>query len=355
MTFVSKTGTSPAAAPGPTGTLRMTPGRWVALAVGVPVAIALIGWTGFTLVTTFARGSYAFSDAIPVHDGQVAVNVTAGNITLRQGPNGVASASPSGTVSASPTPASASGAWLTGIVQYGLIRPSMSEYNMGNTANIGVGCDAIAAGNCGVNANLDVPANTAVTLSSNGGDIDVSGFSSNMTLLAGGGNVTAGNLSGDLKLDTGGGDLSGTGLTGEISITAEGGNVTASNLDGSRGTLYIDTGGGDLTANSVTGSNVSFYAEGGNISGDGVVAPQAYIDTGGGDVTLAFAQPPQNLTIKAEGGNVTLILPPGSTTYNISASPEGGNSNIAPNLSNPKSPDKISINSDGGDITVGQA
>jgi hypothetical protein len=356
MTFVPTTGTSPAGpAPGRPGTLRMTPGRWVALAVGVPVAITLIGWTGFNLVTTFARGSYAFSDAIPVHDGQVAVNVTAGNITLRQGPSGVASASPGGTVSVSPTPTSASGAWLTGIVQYGLVRPSISEYNTSTTANLGVSCDAIAAGNCGVNANLDVPANTGVTLWSNGGDIDVSGFSSDMTLSAGGGNVTASNLTGDLKLDTGGGDLTGSGLSGQINIAADGGNVSTSNLDGTSGTMTIDTGGGDLTANSVTGNFVSFSAEGGNISGEGVAAPHATIESGGGDVTLAFAVVPQNLQIVADGGNVTVILPLGSTTYNIVANTQGGNSTIEQNLVNPKSHDKIDIQSGGGDITVSQS
>lgn len=355
MTFVSTTGTSPAARPGPAGTLRMTPGRWVALAVGVPVAIALIGWTGFDLVTAFARGSFPISYAIPVHNGQVAVNVTAGNITLRQGPAGAASANPNGSLSASPTPSSGSGAFLTGVVQYGLIRPSISENLTSAGADIGVGCDAIAAGNCGVNANLDVPANTAVTLWSNGGDVDVSGFSSNMSLYAGGGNITASNLTGDLKLNTAGGDLTGTGLTGQINITADGGNVNASNLDGTSGTMAINTGGGDLDANGVTGNVVNFTAEGGNISGGGLVAPQATIESGGGDVILAFADAPQNLQINAGGGNVTVILPPGSTQYDIVANADGGNSNIAPNLSSSTSPYKITINSGGGDITVSQS
>jgi Putative adhesin len=340
MTFVSTTGTSPAPAPGPTGPLRMTPGRWVALAIGVPVAIVLIGWTGFSLVTTFARGTFPFSDPIPVHNGQVAVNVTAGNITLRPGSGGSAS--------------------LTGIVQYGLIRPSVSEYNTSDTANLAVSCDAIASGNCGVNAALDAPAYTGVTLSSNGGDIDVSGFSSNMTLSAQGGNITASNLSGHLKLDTGGGDLTGSGLSstgpeGLINLTAEGGNITANNLN-SGDTILIDTGGGDMSANNVTGNSVSFYAEGGNISGAGVVAPHATIDSGGGDVTLAFAQAPQSLTIRAEGGNVNVILPPGNTKYNIVTDAQGGNSNVAPNLNSlTNSPDKININSGGGDISVSQA
>jgi hypothetical protein len=82
----------------------MTPGRWAVLAIGVPVALALIGWTGFNLVATVARGSYPFSFVVPVQDGRVAVSINAGDVTLRQGSGG--------------------GARLTGIVQYGLVRPT---------------------------------------------------------------------------------------------------------------------------------------------------------------------------------------------------------------------------------------
>ncbi len=158
----------------------MTPGRWVALAVGVPVALALIGWTGFSLVTTVARGSYPFSYTIPVQDGQVAVNINAGDVTLQQAPG------------ASTT------ARLTGTVQYGLIRPGISESVTPTGANIGMSCAGINT-NCGMSASLDVPAQTAVTLWSNGGNITASGFSSGMTLSAAGGNVTATNLAGALQ------------------------------------------------------------------------------------------------------------------------------------------------------------
>ena len=45
---------SPAGASGHhRGPLRMTPGRWAALAVAVPVALALIGLTGFSLVSSW--------------------------------------------------------------------------------------------------------------------------------------------------------------------------------------------------------------------------------------------------------------------------------------------------------------
>ena len=83
MTYLSTTGTPPVGAPGPSGALRMTPGRWTALAVAVPVALALIGWTGFSLVASFAKGSYPFSYAVPVQDGQVGGTISAGDVTLR--------------------------------------------------------------------------------------------------------------------------------------------------------------------------------------------------------------------------------------------------------------------------------
>jgi Putative adhesin len=336
MTFMSTTGQAPVpqvGAPGPSGALRMTPGRWVTLAVGVPVALALIGWTGFNLITAVARGSFPFSYTIPVDDHQVAVNLTAGNVTLREAPG-------------------SSTARLTGIVQYGLIRPGISESTTPTGANINMNCDGINTG-CSMNASLDVPARTAVTLWSNGGDIAASGFSSGMTLSAGGGNVNATDLAGNLSLDTGGGDLSANGLTGAIDVGTEGGNVNGSNWS-STGIIRTDTGGGDLSANGLTG-NLQLMAEGGNVDIAGMNSKDINIDSGGGDVTLALTQVPRDLAITAEGGNVTVILPPGNTQYNLSLpDTQGGNVSYPSSLVNGKSGDKITIDSAGGDITLSQ-
>ena len=336
MTFMSTTGQAPvppAGAPGPSGPLRMTSGRWIALAVGVPVALALIGWTGFSLVTTVARGSYPFSYTVPVDDGQVAVNISAGNVTLREAP---------GTATAR----------LTGIVQYGLVRPGISESTTPTGANIGMNCDGIDT-DCGMSATLDVPARTAVTAWSNGGNISAADFSSGMTMWAGGGNVIATSLAGNLQIDTGGGDLTGTGLTGTIQVATEGGNINAGNWTGS-GTTRIDTGGGDLNANSLTG-NFQLASEGGNIDASGVASGAVNIDSGGGDVTLAFTQVPDSLVITAEGGNITVILPPGNTTYGLSLpDTQGGNVTYPSSLVNSRSHHKITIDSAGGDVTISQ-
>jgi Putative adhesin len=336
MTFMSTTGQAPvpaAGAPRASGPLRMTPGRWMALAFGVPAALALIGWTGFNLITTVARGSYPFSYTVPVNDHQVAVNISTGNVTLREAPG-------------------SSTARLTGTVQYGLIRPGISENTTPTGANIGMNCDGINT-DCGMNATLDVPASTAVTLWSNGGDVAASGFSSGMTLWADGGNVNATDLAGDLQLDTGGGDLSASGLNGALNVGTEGGNVNASEWTGA-GTIRVDTGGGDLSANGLTG-NLQLMAEGGNVDVAGMNSKNVTIDSGGGDVTLALTQVPQDLAITAEGGNVTVILPPGNTTYNLSLpDTQGGNVSYPSSLVNSKSNDKITIDSGGGDITVSQ-
>jgi hypothetical protein len=336
MTFMSTTGqtpVSPGGAQGTSGPLRMTPGRWVALAVAVPVALALIGWTGFSLVASVARGSYPFSHTFPVRDGQVALNINAGDITLRQAP-------------------ASSTARLTGTVQYGLVRPDISYFTTSTSANVNLNCSGVNT-NCGVSANLDVPARTGVTLWSNGGDITASGFSSGMTLWAAGGNVNVANLAGNLQLDTGGGDLTANGLAGGLQIGTEGGNVNAGDWAGT-GTTRLDTGGGDLSVNGLAG-DIQLSTEGGNVDAVGVTSRTVNMQSGGGDVNLTFTQVPQNLTITAEGGNITVILPPGTTKYDIST-PDlaGGNTNYPSSLVDPKSPEKITIDSGGGDVTISQ-
>jgi Putative adhesin len=315
---------------GASRTLRMTRGRWVAVALAVPVAIALIGWTGFDLVTTIARGTYAFSYPVLVRDGQVAVNVNEGNVTLRQ--------------------AFGSAARLTGTVQYGLIRPGLAENVTASGTSVGINCDGIAT-DCGMDATLVVPAQTAVSLGSYGGDVAISDWTGHLALATGGGNINAGNLTGTLQIVTSGGDLTGSALSGTVQISTGGGNIDANDL---AGTVRADTGGGDVTASGLSGT-VQISTAGGNVNGNSVSSRQLTIDTGGGDVTLVFTQPPTDLNIVASDGNINLVLPPGGTKYDISTpNSSSGNVTIPGSLKNPASPDTITLNGGGGDITVAQ-
>jgi hypothetical protein len=320
--------TPTAGAPRASGNLRMTPGRWVAVALAVPVAIALIGWTGFSLVTAIARASYPFSYPVEVHNGQAAVNLNEGNVTLRQ--------------------AFGASARLTGTVQYGLVRPDIAESTTAGGTNVGISCDGIAS-DCGMDATLVVPARTAVSLASYGGDVAISDWSGHLALSTGGGNVNAGNLAGTVQIVTSGGDVTASAVTGTVQISTQDGNINAADL---AGTVRLDTGGGDLTTNGLSG-NVQISTQDGNVNGDSVSAPQLTVDSGGGDVTLVFSQPPTNLQITAEDGNINLVLPPGATKYDISTpDTDGGNVNYPPSLYSSTSQRVINLNSGGGDISI---
>jgi len=331
----SPAGPSPAGPWAAAGPLRMTPGRWLALAIGVPVALALIGWAGFGLVASVARGSYPFSFGVPVQQGQVALNVNQGNITLHPG-------------------AATSSARLTGTVQYGLSRPGISEWGGPGGFTVGLNCAGVSTGNCGMNASLDVPPRTGVMLNSNGGDISASGFASGTQLTAEGGNITASNLSGNVYLDSGGGDVNAEGLTGTLHADAEGGNITASNWT-TTGTMRADTGGGDFSGEGLTG-DLQLSTMGGNVLAYGVTSAVTSVQSGGGDVSLTFSQAPQNLQITAQGGNVIINLPPGSTTYNIyTPDTQGGNVSFPSSLASASSHNTITIDSGGGDIIIDQS
>jgi hypothetical protein len=326
MTLTSAVGASRAS-----GNLKMTPGRWVAVALAVPVALALIGWTGFTLVSTLARGSYPFSYAVPVQGGQTTVDVNGGNVTLRQTPGGAAR--------------------LTGTVQYGLVRPAITESSTAGGASVGISCDGIAT-DCGMNAVLEVPLTAGVTLSSNGGDVVIPRFAGgHLTLSTGGGNVDSSYLGGTLRIVTDGGDLTSTAMYGTMQVFTGGGNINAGDVGG---TVRMETGGGDVTASSLAGT-VQILTGGGNVNANGVSAQFINVMSGGGDVTLVFTQPPLNLMVTAAGGNITVVLPSGRTKYDIlTPASDGGNVDVQSSLVSPGSPYTITAESGGGDVTITQ-
>lgn len=284
--------TGPVTGPRPArGGLRMTPGRRVALAIGVPVALVLIGWTGFGLVSALGQASYPVHVTIPLQNGRLVADTGGGDVTLHQ------------------DQVRSSTARLTGTVRYSLVRPRLTVTSTG----IRLRC-SIPTGNCGLSATLDVPADTAVNLTTGGGNAQLSGIESDVVLNSAGGDVTISRVGGTVKMATGGG------------------NVTASDLGG---ILQFSTDGGDIYA-------------------DGLSAPQLTLESGGGNDTVAFTTAPANLTIVSDGGDVTLLLPHGSTRYAITTSPGGGNYRASV-PTDPASPDKISVDSGGGNISIAEA
>jgi hypothetical protein len=287
MTTMSVT-TGPPRAP---GALRMTPGRWVALVIGVPIALALIGWTGFSFVANLGRASFPVNLTIPVQGGHLVANVGGGDITVHQ------------------DRARSSQARLTGTVQYSLFRP---RFTVSGT-NINVSC-RFPVNNCGLDTTLDVPANTAIDLTSSGGNMQVSGVESNVTLSSGGGDVTV------------------SGIGGVANVVTGGGNLTASDL----------------------GRIGQFSTDGGDVNGNGLFAPQVTTESGGGNVTLVFTSAPAYLNITSGGGDITVLLPHGSTQYFITENTGGGDySDSVPTGSS--SSHQIIVASGGGNVSIAEA
>jgi hypothetical protein len=269
--------------------LRMTPTRTLALAVGVPVLLGLIGFSGFSVVADIGQASFPVRDTIPVSGGQVTAHINSGNITLRQ-------------VGAGPDAA------LTGTARYSLIRSTVTV--SGSAVNYN--CRLQVTGNCSLDATLAVPARTGVSLSTFGGDVTVPQFTGEpLTLNTDGGNVTAGPLAGSVNLSTGGGDVTASALGGSLRAVSDGGNLNIQAMD----------------------------------------SANASVKSGGGDVSLAYDAAPDSLQVSSDGGNITVVLPPGQ--YNLHTDTDGGTPSISNAVVDvPSAAKTIVLESGGGDITV---
>jgi hypothetical protein len=276
------------------GTLRMTPGRWVALAIGVPIALVLIAWTGFSFVSGLGQASFPVNVNLPVSDGHLVTSTGGADLTVRQ--DQVRSAT----------------ARLTGTVQYSLVRPRLTI----NGAGLHLDC-RLPTGNCGLSATLDVPLDTALNLASEGGNMQVNG------------------IDGDVTLDSGGGDVTISGVGGIADVTTGGGNLTASDLGNIR----------------------QFSTDGGDVNGTGLSAPQVTTESGGGNVTLVFTTVPTNLSVTSDGGDISILLPAGRTAYHIilpSGGTDGGDYSAQVPTSTSSS-HTISVGSGGGNVSIAQS
>lgn len=282
--------TGPVTSPPRPPALRMTPGRWATLAIGVPIALVLIGWSAFSLVADLGRASFPVSTTIPVQNGRVVASTGGGDITVHQGR------------------VSDGTARLTGRVEYSLVRPTFTV----TASGISLHC-RLPTGNCGLNATLDVPSHTAVDLTTGGGNMQVSGIQDNVTL------------------DSGGGDAGISRIGGAVDVQTGGGNLTASNLGS---VLALTTGGGD-------------------VDGSGLFSRHVTLGSGGGDVTLVFTAVPDYVKVDSSGGDITIVVPHGEAGYAIKSNADGGDYHGSVPV-NDASRHTIQVDSGGGDISIAE-
>jgi hypothetical protein len=257
MTTVTGPVTGPPRAP---ARLTMTPGRWVTLLIGVPIALGLILGSGLSLVSDIGMASLPVNGTIPLQHGRLVVSSNGGDLTVVPGP------------------ASGGAARVTGTVQYSLVRPDFSVQG----TSIDFHCRYLI-GNCQLNSSLSVPPRTALDLSSGGGDIRVSGIQS------------------AVKLASDGGDIS---LSGAVGAT-------------------VSTSGGDLNLSNITGI-AKLTTDGGDVGGSGLLSPNVDVGSGGGDVALVFTKVPGTVVVNSNGGDIAIVVPRGPTQYRLNVTTDGG-------------------------------
>ena len=233
-----------------TAPLPMTRGRRVALLLGLPVALALIGYTGLTEVALAGQASYPVRLAVQVHGGTVRLSAGEADVRVSQAPG--------------------SQLLLTGTAHYSLVRSTVTLHRTPSGVIVSPRCRFIA-GVCGFDLHAAVPEGKRAVIST------------------GSGSVHAENMPDGITLETGSGDISGGALSGP--------EVT------------LKTGSGDIGITGLAGSRV-------------------FASAGSGDITLTFTRVPARVHVENGSGNVTVVLPPGNTFYQVNASTDSGNREV---------------------------
>lgn len=333
--------------------LRMTPARKLTLAIGVPVALALIAG----LVPLWARAALQFIAAhdqvgytvrlnAPVRDGQVRVSANNGNMVFH-------------------TSRTAREISVVGHLSGSLARPSFSRPAK-NAASLALNsyCSA-PVGNCDINFTVTAPPGLPTTLNDsfgnltaghlpgpvsltdNSGDIFTTDLFGQIQLNDQFGNINASRLHGSVRVVNNSGDINLFGATGPIQLSDQFGNINASGLDGS---TRLVNNSGDINVSGATG-DTRLQDAFGNIYLTGLAAASVVAGNNSGDITLRFATVPQQVTVTDSFGNVTLILPAGSTAYQVHTHNSFGSTSVSVAQS-PTSAHIIRVNNNSGNITI---
>lgn len=271
--------------------LPMTAGRIVALIIGVPLALAIIGWTGLTWVAYAGQSSYPVRLDIPVHGGTVSVSAGPANMSVSQEAGGRLR--------------------LSGTARYSLVRSTVTWHRSSSGLAVFSHCHFLVSGVCSFDYRLTLPAGLPAVISDGSGDLTLQTLAGHIKATAGSGNIDASGLSGTVDLQTGSGDISGTTLSGPKEV--------------------LGTGSGNITLTGLTSADVTASA-------------------GSGDISLTFTKIPGYVQVTGHSGNVTLVLPRG-VAYRVAASTASGNNSVTASH-DLSSTHIIIVSTQSGDISV---
>jgi hypothetical protein len=336
----------------------MTAGRRVALVLGVPVALVLMGsaalsaagLTGHISLLGGPRKTYQVTlPPAPVRAGAVTLKIDAGDGQFGPG-----------------QPGDDHVARVTGTARYQGRRPSFTD----RTTPAGTSLQSSCTGRfppCSVSYAVAVPAGVALRAADNSGDLTVQHLTGAVTLQVGTGDIDGTALtgpvqitdqSGDVTLGTVSGPVQISGRTGDIALQTGSGPVEIDSQSGDvtlgsvSGRLQISNQIGDVSFGPVTGPSVMVHSQSGDVTGQGITSADVTVNGRTGDITLSFTRVPTRVQVICTSGDITLRLPHGDTAYRVFTQDQHGS--VSVNVpTDSSSPNMISVTDGSGDISIG--
>jgi Putative adhesin len=304
------------ATPGRPGT-PLTPARRAVLAIGIPVVLGLIGlfatgW-GRLAVNQLASGeqaAYSVRLSAPASGGQSRLTISNADLTLG--------------------PGAGHRIQIRGSLLGSLVRPSFGHRSTARGLILSPTCRT-PVGNCSLSFSATVPAGLAVTASDNFGNLTASGLRGRVSLSDNSGDLAAAGLTGTIRLANAYGSLSATRLAGSVQLTCNSGDINGTQLSGDV-TLHDTFGGVTIT---------------------GLAGAEVTASDNNGDIFLRFTKVPRQVDVSDQYGNITVLLPPGSTAYQIHAPAPQFGSRAIQVAQSPASSHVITAHNSNGDITIG--
>jgi hypothetical protein len=234
----------------------------------VPVAFALIAWTGLTEVAYAGLGSYPVHLSVPVRGSTVSLSAGDADVQV--------------------TEAAGNQLRLNGKAQYSLIRSSVTWHPTPSGVVVSPRCHFFV-GVCSFSFNVALPAGKRAVVS------------------AGSGNLTLRGLTGPVSGVAGSGDVQGNALTGRVSL---------------------QNGSGNITGGALSGPKVTLKAGSGDIAFEGLESPYVVVTDGSGNIDLTFSKAPTRVRVSNSSGNVNVVLPRG-VRYQVNATTDSGNRTVS--------------------------
>jgi Putative adhesin len=206
--------------------LPMTRGRRLALIIGVPLALVVIGWTGLSAVAFAGIGSYRVRLDVPAHGLRVQLGLGSANASIAQ--------------------AAGDRLRLWGKASYSVVRSTVTWRRTPSGAAVSTQCH-FPAGVCGFDFQVVLPAGRPASIDDGSGNVTLRGLSGRLLVSDGAGNINGSAMTGPVNFEDGSGDVVVGGLaSADVTASDHSGNITLT-FTKVPDRVHVSDGSGDVT------------------------------------------------------------------------------------------------------------